>query len=320
MMDALWLEDQKLEYCKSLPEPNPSPGEALIKVNLAGICSTDLELVKGYYPFTGVPGHEFVGVVISSPSDDAWVGKRVVGEINIACGECRMCKTGLPRHCEHRRTLGIHDWDGAFARYLVLPLENLHEVPGNLSDDQAVFTEPTAAAYEILEQVPLQPQNSVLVIGAGRLGQLVAQVLQTTGCELEVVARHPKQKAVLADKNIRTTTEGDLANKKYDLVIEATGSPKGYQLAARYVRPRGTIVIKSTYKGNVEVNFSKIVVDEVNLVGSRCGPFEPALQLLAEGRVDPKLLIEAIYPLNQGVRAFSHSGQSGTLKVLIQAG
>ena len=319
-MDALWLENQKLEFRQSIPEPVPGLGEALIKVILAGICSTDLELVKGYYPFTGIPGHEFVGVVISSPSDAAWVGKRVVGEINIACGECRMCKTGFPRHCEHRKTLGIHDWNGAFAHYLVLPLENLHVVPVNLTDEQAVFTEPTAAAYEILEQIHLQPQDRVLVIGAGRLGQLVAQVLQTTGCDLEVVARHQKQKAVLDEKNIRTTSEGDLASKKYDFVIEATGSAEGYQLATRYVRPRGTIVMKSTYKGNVEVNFSKIVVDEVSLVGSRCGPFEPALQLLAEGRVDPKPLIEAIYPLNQGVQAFTHSGRAGTLKVLIQAG
>ncbi len=177
-MHALWLENQKLELRADVPIPSPEEDEALIRVRLAGVCSTDLELVRGYYPFSGIPGHEFVGEVISAPRNSSWIGKRVVGEINIACGECETCKSGLTRHCEQRKTLGIHDWNGVFAEYLVLPLKNLHAVSDKIPDESAVFTEPLAAAYEILEQNQLNPDDKVLVIGAGRLGQLVAQVLQ----------------------------------------------------------------------------------------------------------------------------------------------
>jgi len=320
IMDALWLEDQKLELRRGVPEPQPALGEALIKVLLSGICSTDLELLRGYYPFTGIPGHEFVGEVIEAPSHPAWVGKRVVGEINIACGECQMCRSGMPRHCERRRTLGIHAWNGAFAQFLVLPLVNLHEVPAGVSNQAAVFSEPLAAAGEILEQVNINPQDKVLVIGAGRLGQLVAQVLQTVHCHLTVVARHPRQQELLASRSSRAIPEASLGSTKYDFVIEATGSPDGFLLARKSVRPRGTIVLKSTYKGDLPVNFSGIVVDEVNLVGSRCGPFEPAMQWLAKGQVDPLSLIDAIYPLSQGLEAFEHAGRPGALKVLIQVG
>ncbi len=319
-MRALWLEDQKLEYQAGLPDPVPTAGQALIQMRLAGVCSTDLELVGGYYPFSGVPGHEFVGEVISSPGNPVWVGRRVVGEINIACGECATCQMGLPRHCERRKTLGIHAWNGAFAEYLVLPISNLHIVPESLPDEMAVFTEPLAASYEILEQAEFHPEDRVLVIGAGRLGQLVAQVLQVTGCQLEVVARHAKQQQLLASRGIRMLSEGDLAGRKFDIVIEATGSPAGFQMARQAVRPRGTIILKSTYKGDVQVNFSSIVVDEVNLVGSRCGPFEPALKLMEDGKVNPLPLIEASYSLEEGLVAFEHAGKPGALKVLIRPG
>ena len=191
-MQSLWLENQKLEFKADVPIPIPAEDEALIRVRLAGLCSTDLELVRGYYPFTGIPGYEFVGEVVSSPKDSSWVGKRVVGEINITCGICETCKSGLPRHCEPRKKLGIHDWNGVFAEYVVLPLTNLHTVSDQIPDDIAVFTEPIAAAYEIIEQNPLNPEDRVLIIGAGRIGQLVAQVLRGTGCKLEVMARHPK--------------------------------------------------------------------------------------------------------------------------------
>jgi threonine dehydrogenase-like Zn-dependent dehydrogenase len=317
-MRALWLEDQKLEFRNNVPIPYPAESEALIRVRMAGVCSTDLELVGGYYPFCGIPGHEFVGDVVSSINNPDWVGKRVVGEINISCGECETCKAGLTRHCERRRTLGIHDWNGALAEYLVLPLSNLHEVPDQIPDQLAVFTEPLAAAYEILEQNKFTPEDRVLVIGAGRLGQLAAQVLQETDCELEVVVRHPNQHEMLVKRKIQTISEYSLGDKKYDVVIEATGSPDGFLLARKCVRPRGKIILKSTYKGSMEVNFSAIVVDELTLMGSRCGPFEPALRLLAEGKVNPEPLIEAVYPLEQGTMAFKLAAMPGKLKVLIQ--
>lgn len=317
-MRALWLEDKKLEYRSNLPIPDPAGSEALVRVHLAGICSTDLELVRGYYPYSGIPGHEFVGEVVSSPNDSTWVGKRVVGEINIACGECATCRSGLHRHCEKRKTLGIHDWNGAFTEYLILPLSNLHIVPDNLTDESAVFTEPLAAAYEILDQNIFTSDDKVLLLGAGRLGQLIAQVLHGAGCEIEVVARHLKQSELLKKYNIHVTSEQGLGDKKYDIVIEATGSPDGFGLACRYVRPRGKIILKSTYQGNVDVNLSSMVVDEITLMGSRCGPFKPALRLLAEGKVDPGSLIEKIYPLEQGIQAFTLAAMPGRLKVLVQ--
>jgi 2-desacetyl-2-hydroxyethyl bacteriochlorophyllide A dehydrogenase len=317
-MRGLWLENQSLEFIKDLHMPVPREAEALIRVRLAGVCSTDLELLRGYYPFSGIPGHEYVGDVVSSPTDSSWVGKRVVGEINIACGVCSMCQSGFPRHCEKRRTLGIHDWNGVFAEYLVLPLINLHTVPSNISDRAAVFTEPLAAAYEILEQTHMDSQDSVLVIGAGRLGQLVAQVLQQTGCQLEVLVRHSKPRELLATRGVHTLTESDLGYKKYDVVVEATGSSEGCSLALKSIRPRGRLILKSTYKGHVQVNFSAVVVDEITLIGSRCGPFEPALKLLAEGTVDPLPLVESVFSLEQGLAAFEHAASPGVLKILIQ--
>jgi len=317
-MRSLWLENQNLKFREDVPVPVPERAEALIRVLLSGVCSTDLELVCGYYPFSGVPGHEFVGEVVNSPDDPTWIGKRVVGEINIACGQCEMCQSGLNRHCEYRKTLGIHAWNGSFAEYLVLPLTNLHAVPEQISDEIAVFTEPLAAAHEILEQTILQPADRVLIIGAGRLGQLMAAVIQDTGCQLDVVARHQKLRMLLEKQNIHAISESGLGSRKYDVVIEATGSVDGFTLACKSVRPRGRIVLKSTYQGNAEVNLSGIVVDEITLIGSRCGSFEPALGLLAEGKVDPLPLIEATYSLEQGVSAFEFAARPAVLKVLIQ--
>ena len=317
-MQALWLEDQILTFRTDVPIPVPSPAQALIQVILAGVCSTDLELVRSYYPFSGIPGHEFVGRVVSSPDNPAWERKRVVGEINIACGECEMCQSGLPRHCERRKALGIHAWNGAFADYLVLPIANLHAVPENVPDESAVFTEPLAAAGEILTQIDIKPEHRVLIIGAGRLGQLITAVLRHSGCSLDVIARHPKQRALLAELNINTVLEGNLLPRMYDIVVEATGSADGFSLANKLIRPRGTIILKSTYKGRAEVDFSKVVVDEVTLIGSRCGPFEPALSWLAEGKVDPRPLIETAYPLTQGLEAFKLARQPEVFKVLIQ--
>jgi threonine dehydrogenase-like Zn-dependent dehydrogenase len=319
-MHCLWLQEQKLAFRNDVPVPVIGKGEALVKVLLAGVCSTDLELLHGYYPFTGIPGHEFVGEVVGSPGDSSWVGRRVVGEINIACGMCTMCQAGIPRHCEQRKTLGIHDWNGTFAEFLVLPLINLHSVPEVIPNDLAVFTEPLAAACEILEQVQFTSKDRVLVIGAGRLGQLAAQVLLTTGCSLEVVARHLRQYQILANRGIQAVNEMRFVNKKYDVIIEATGTTDGFLMARKLIRPRGTIVLKSTYKGELALNLSSIVVDEVNLVGSRCGPFEPALHYLETGQVDPRPLIEAVYPLEKGLVAFEHAARPGALKVLSRSG
>jgi threonine dehydrogenase-like Zn-dependent dehydrogenase len=310
-MQSLWLEHQKLTFREEVPIPVPGKGEALIRVLLAGVCSTDLELLRGYYPFSGIPGHEFVGEVMDSPDDPNWIGKRVVGEINISCGKCETCKSGFNQHCENRKTLGIHGWNGAFAEYLVLPLANLHVLPDCIPDEMAVFTEPLAAAHEILEQTTIQSADRVLLVGAGRLGQLIAYV---------IVARHSKQRELLAIYHIHPISDYDIGSKKYDVVIEATGSPDGFNLAMNSVRPRGRIILKSTYKGNIAVNFSKIVVDEVTLIGSRCGPFESALHLLAEGKVDPRPLTEAIYPLDHGTIAFEHAARPGVFKVLLRPG
>jgi threonine dehydrogenase-like Zn-dependent dehydrogenase len=313
-MKALWLEDGVL----SLRErPVPVAGdEALVRVRLSGICGTDLELARGYYPFTGVIGHEFVGDVVQSP-DPAWIGARVVGEINAGCGGCEACRAGRPTHCEQRTVLGIVGRDGAHAEYLRLPLGNLHRVPDSVSDEAAVFTEPIAAAVEILQQVHVLPTDRVLLVGAGRLGQLVAQVLALTGARLRVVAKHDAQRALLAARGIATIESDEIEPRRWDIVVEATGSPSGFDLAAAALRPRGTLVLKSTYRGEITLALAPFVVDEITIVGSRCGPFAPALRLLERGEIDPTPLIAARYPLEHAVEAIEAAARPGMMKVLL---
>lgn len=313
-MRALWLENNQLGL-RTVPEP-AKPGEALIRIRKAGICSTDLEMVSGYYPFTGIPGHEFVGEVVAA-DDGSWIGQRVVGEINVVCGNCEQCLGGRSTHCENRTVLGIVERDGIFAEFTTLPLANLHRVPAAVPDELAVFTEPLAAALEIQQQVYVRPTDRVLVVGAGRLGQLVAQSLALTGCDLHVVARHAYQQKILVERGIRIIDEEKIQPWRWDIVVEVTGTPDGFSLARQAIRPRGTLVIKSTYKGEMAVNFSSIVVDEVNIIGSRCGPFEPALSLIEKGEVDPGVLIAAEFELGEAVQAFEHASQAGVLKVLV---
>src|SRR5215208_3348993 len=258
-MQALWLEDNKISL-RAVPQPR-KPNEALIKIRKAGICSTDLELVKGYYPYTGVIGHEFVGDVVEA-DDSAWIGQRVVGEINVVCGHCEQCLNGRSTHCENRRVLGIVNRDGTFAEFTTLPLANLHRVPDSVPDEMAVFAEPLAAALEIQQQIQIKPTDRVLLVGAGRLGQLIAQTLSLTGCDLHVVARHVQQQRLLDSRGIRVIAEEAIQPWRWDIVVEATGSPSGFALARNAIRPRGTLVMKSTYKGELNVNFSSIVVDE----------------------------------------------------------
>jgi 2-desacetyl-2-hydroxyethyl bacteriochlorophyllide A dehydrogenase len=297
--------------------PEPVSGEALVRVSLAGICGTDLELVKGYYPFTGIPGHEFVGEIVQAPDRPDRVGERVVGEINVACNTCRFCLEGLSAHCENRKVTGILNRNGLFAEYACLPLSNLFTVPASVSDDAAVLVEPLAAALEIQEQVKIAPEDRVLVLGAGRLGQLIAQVLALTGCDLLVSARYGKQRDLLDTHRIAWIDE-KVPERFFDVVVEATGSPDGFAAASRTVRPRGTIVLKSTYQRHLPFDVSTIVVNEITLVGSRCGPFGSALHLLQTGQVAPEALIEHAYPLGEVLAAFEQAALPGALKVLLR--
>ncbi len=314
-MKALWLEDGRLSV-REIDVP-PAGGEALVRVRLSGICGTDLELTRGYYPYTGVLGHEFVGEVVEAP-DLSWVGARVVGEINDACGACEACRRGNPTHCERRTVLGIVARDGAHAEYVRVPLANLHRVPDGVADEAAVFTEPLAAALEILEQVHIRPSDRVLLVGAGRLGQLVGRVLALTGAHVRVVARYERQVELLRVGGVECIAADEVGERCWDVVVEATGSPSGLDVARSALRPRGTLVLKSTYREAVTLDLAPFVVDEITVVGSRCGPFAPALELLERGAVNPVPLIETRYALADAVEAMEVAGRSGTMKVLLE--
>jgi len=312
--------DSTLTLRRDYPRPQLPDGEALIRVRLAGVCNTDLELIKGYAGFGGVLGHEFVGEVEVCPADPSWVGRRVVGEINAACRHCATCRAGRPTHCPTRTTLGIRGRDGVLADWTTLPVENLHAVPDSVSDEQAVFVEPLAAALEITDQLHLRPTERVVVLGDGKLGQLIAQVLALTGCDLTLVGRHQKKLDLLNARGIQTCLDDalDAPGILADVVVEATGTPGGFAMARKLVRPRGALVLKSTYHGLLQADLSQVVVDEVQLIGSRCGPFAPALRLLARGAVDVQALIQARYSLDQGLLALEDAALKGALKVLIE--
>lgn len=312
--------DRGLRLARDYPEPVPSQGEALIQVNLTGVCATDLEVTSGYRQFRGVLGHEFVGTVVAvcesdaTAKDEKWIGRQVVGEINIPCGGCTNCRRGLRSHCTSRAAIGISGHDGAFAQCIALPLENLHPVPDDVPDEAAVFTEPLAAALQTLTLVHVRPQDRLAVVGDGKLGLLSAQVLATTGAEVSVVGRHPGKLALAARWGLATGRPEGLV----DVVVECSGNPSGLETALDLVRPRGTIVLKSTYHEQAVVDLTRVVVDEIRLLGSRCGPFGPALKLLQSGHVDVTSLIDARYPLIDGLAALQHAGQRGVLKVLIE--
>ncbi len=303
---------------KVVDRPRPvRPGEALVRVRLAGLCGTDLEIVRGYAGFRGILGHEFVGVVEESESA-TWVGCRVVGEINVGCGSCSWCRGGLERHCPERTVLGIVGRDGAFAEWLTLPERNLHEVPEAVPDEAAVLTEPLAAAYEILEQTRPEPGTRVLVVGDGRLGQLCAAALHRAGCRVTVRGKHRAKLARLERLGLETRMIDARSERAFDLVVEATGRPAGLRDALAHSRPRGTIVLKSTYHGEHGANLTALVVDEVTLVGSRCGPFPPALRHLTEHPEDVEGLVSARFPLERATEAFAAAMQPGSLKVLLE--
>lgn len=319
-MLALRCSAGQLVLDSGAPLPTNS-GEALVRITLAGICNTDLEILRGYMDFSGVLGHEFVGVVEESPSGRL-KGRRVVGKINANCAGCATCQAGHPTHCPHRTTLGIAGRDGAHAEYLRLPERNLHIVPDSVPDEAAVFTEPLAAALEIPDRIAIRPTNHVAVLGDGKLGLLVAQVLALSGCDLLLLGHHPEKLQIAASRGIATrmsASDDDLpSSASFDVVVECTGHPGGFASARRLVRPRGALVLKSTFHANLTLNMSQIVVDEITLIGSRCGPFPPALRLLATGRVDVQPLIDSCFPLKQGVEAYARAAERGTLKVLLK--
>jgi len=298
------------------PAPHLSPATAIVRVTLAGVCNTDLELVKGYMAFRGILGHEFTGMVEDGPSE--WRGKRIVSEINFACGTCPTCQRGLGRHCPARRVMGIVNADGAFAEMVAVPTVNLHAVPDGVSDEVAVFAEPLAAAFEILSQVPLAPGTEAVVLGDGKLGLLVAQVLHRAGARVLAVGRHEGKLEILRRQGIETTTFDQWARSPADLVVEATGSASGFAAAVAATRPRGTLVLKSTVAESVPFNFAPLVINEITVVGSRCGNFAPALQALKSGSIDVRSLISARLPLHEGVEALRRAGAPGVLKVLLE--
>lgn len=323
-MKALYLGSEGLELRNDIPRPTPTPGEALIRLTRAGVCSTDLELVKGYAGFQGVLGHEFVGVVESVVGDSAsrdsrdWIGRRVVGTINLSCGDCQVCAGDGPEHCPTRTVLGIIGRDGAFGDYLTLPVANLLEVPENLHDDNAVFTEPLAAALRIREQITVAPTARTVVLGAGRLGLLIAQVLRLAGGRVLILGRRAESLELPRQLGFDTGLAEEAESDAFDLVVEATGNDQGLAQALRLVRPQGTLVLKSTFAGKASVDLTKLVVGEVRVVGSRCGPFEPALRLLADGAIETDALVDGDYALNDGLEAFAHAARPGVRKILLR--
>jgi alcohol dehydrogenase len=317
-MKAIYF-DGKPKYVKNHHTPTPEEGEALIRVTLAGICNTDLEIMRGYLGFQGIMGHEFVGVVENADNGNrSLVGKRVVGEINCGCGTCNYCLTGLQKHCHDQKTIGILSKDGAFAEYITLPTGNLLEVPDNISDEEAVFAEPLAAAFEILEQLHIKPTDRILVLGDGKLGILASLVLNLTQANITLAGRHEDKLRVAREQHVKTINGSELEIKEqYDVVVEATGSADGFDLALKLVRPRGVIVLKTTVAYVKEMNLARVVIDEVQVIGSRCGPFEPALMVMAKKLINVKPLISAIYKPDKALAAFKKAGKKGSLKVLL---
>jgi len=313
--------DQTLQLVRDQSIPARKSGESLIRVSYAGICNTDLEISRGYMSYRGVLGHEFVGTV-EQTDDSNLSGKRVVGEINLACGQCSFCLAGMRTHCPNRTVLGIQNHPGAMADYLVLPDENLHEVPPNLEDEEAVFCEPLAAAFEILEQVSVRPGRQVVVLGDGKLGLLVAQVLKTTGAAVRLIGHSPEKITLARRLNIEADTEtaGNLsvAPNSIDIAVDCTGSSGGLPAALRLVKPRGTIVLKTTIAAQYQIGLAPVVINEIMIVGSRCGPFKPALKALSERTVQVKELISAVYSFDDACTAFARAGKRGTLKILLR--
>jgi threonine dehydrogenase-like Zn-dependent dehydrogenase len=315
-MKALRFDGKDLNFLENYP--NPHCDEALVKVELAGICGTDLEILDGYMSYEGVLGHEFVGVVKES-KNKGLVGKRVVGEINVGCENCESCKKGMQRHCPNRTVLGILKRDGAFAEFLTLPEKNLHVLPDTITDEQAVFIEPIAAAFEIKEQIALKPDWNVAIVGDGRLSQLIVSVLMTSCSNITCFGRHENKLERLQKRGIKTKIGiKSVDEHSFDLVIEATGNNSGFLDSMKLVKPKGTIILKSTIASKENLDLTPAVVNEITLVGSRCGPFRPAINALATGKISVDGLIDSQYPLEKFQEAINHAKKSSTLKVVLK--
>lgn len=312
--------DKKRVAVKNVNKPDDGD-EALVRVLLSGICNTDLEIARGYAGFNGTIGHEFVGVVEES-NDRKLVGRRVVGEINAGCGSCDLCRAGDSRHCPNRTVLGIHGRDGAHAEFLQLPVVNLLHVPDNVPDEHAVFTEPLAAAYGVLERVKIDSFDRVAVIGDGKLGLLCAQVIALTGASVLLIGKHSSKLRIAERRGIEITNPKVVAKRKqeFDVVVEASGSASGFGLALDLLRPQGQLVLKSTFHGKTELDAARIVVDEISIVGSRCGRFSPAIELLKKAAIDVDSLISEEYPLSNGVHAMRRAATKGIMKVFLRPG
>ena len=309
--------DQTPRFDGNRPDPAAGDGECLVRVHLAGLCATDLHILDGYMGFRGVLGHEMVGTVAAGPPE--WRDRRVVCEINCVCGRCERCQSGLSNHCRNRTVLGIDGRDGCFADLVAVPIRNLHAVPDVVTDEQAVFVEPLAAAFQVLTQCPIGPRTHASVVGSGRLGILIAQVLATTGCKLTVIGRNAAKLDRCEKKGIQAIHVDELIPRQdRDVVVECSGSPEGMALAMALTRPRGTIVLKSTYAGAGSLNLAPIVVNEVTVVGSRCGPFPEAINALARGAVEVRSLVTRTYPIEQAVEALDAARRPEHLKILLK--
>ena len=314
--------DEGLKLDKNYAKPVPQKGEALVRVTLAGICNTDYEITKGYMGYKGILGHEAVGIVEEVNSDDkSLVGKRVVAEISYGCDDpnCPWCAVKNYRHCPNRHTLGIWRKDGCFAEYFTMPVNVLFEVPENVSDEQAVFVEPLAAALEINEQLHIKPMDRIIVLGDGKLGLTTALALSAQNLDVLLVGKHQNKLDIAKAQGVKTCLLADLKQEKiYDVVVEATGSLSGFETAMALVRPRGVLVLKSTIAASKEFNLAPIVIDEITVLGSRCGQFPPSLRMLASGKIDFKPLISAVYSVDDAIEAFEKNKEKDTLKVLIK--
>lgn len=311
------LYNKELRYLTDYPVPRPKHDEALIRVTHAGICNTDIEITRGYMGFKGIPGHEFVGIV-EKCGDRSFLGKRVAGEINLGCGKCTYCRSQMQNHCSDRSVLGIWNKDGAFAEYVTLPVRNLHKIPKSISDEEAVFIEPLAAAYEIIDQVGISSSDKVCVLGDGKLGLLAAQVIAAAGSKLTAVGRHREKLSILDEIGINTGLSTDFKERDFDIVIDCTGSPSGIRTALQIVKPRGKIVLKTTIANKIQLDMNQFVINEISLVGSRCGPFPPAIKAIRSRQIDLYPLIGYVYPIEEGVKAFQHASSKSALKVILK--
>ncbi len=312
--------NKELSFDTNYAKPVPKENEALIKISYAGICNTDVEITKGYMGFTGICGHEFLGTVEEINGEDkSLLNKRVTGGINLGCHNCKDCASGLERHCKNRQTLGIYKKDGCFAEYITLPVSNLVEIPAEISDNEAILIEPLAAALEILEQVHIEPNSKIAVLGDGKLGLLISMVLSTTPADVVTIGKHQNKLDILNKQGMKTKLLEDAKEEKcYDIVVEATGSVSGFEKSVSLTKPRGILVLKSTIASEKPLNLSMIVVDEITIVGSRCGQFPPAIRLLKKKPFDLSPLISAVYPFDDALNAFQKAQEKGVLKVILK--